>query len=558
VSDVDTDGDGTPDCNDGCPDDPNKIDPGQCGCGVSDVDTDGDGTPDCNDGCPDDPNKTEPGQCGCGVSDVDTDGDGVPDCVDNCIDTPNPDQADADGDGIGDACDTCTDTDGDGFGNPGYPANECEVDNCPDVYNPDQADYDGDGIGDLCDPCTTRPTLSLAGGEGCYAAGEIVTVTIEMTGLCDDQEVRGGQYFLAYDHSLLEFVSAAPSHPFPLEVYEDVPGSDGPGTIDYSTGVDFGDPATTEDGTVAILEFKVLGDACDVGGLVRFRENSPPTRLSDGIGLEVTVDTNDLGPIRLDVSAPTLTCPTDVTVYNIPGTCRGTPTWDDATAVDNCDDSPVVTQTGGPASGDTLAVGSYVVEYSATDECGNTSTCTFNVTVADNEDPSIGCPENITVNADAGCDEAYVTVPPAEVGDNCAVDTVVNDYNGTNNASDTYPVGTTTVKWTVTDIYGNTNTCEHTVTVTSDNELLVDVELDAPVTGTRCITFRLWDCDADTPVEIESEVEFANGLATGVLLIVPCGNYVCITAKDELHTLQRTAESVRCSVCSSSLAVMQT
>jgi hypothetical protein len=80
VSDVDTDGDGTPDCNDSCPNDPQKTSPGVCGCGVSDVDSDGDGTPDCNDSCPNDPKKTSPGVCGCGVSDVDTDGDGTPDC----------------------------------------------------------------------------------------------------------------------------------------------------------------------------------------------------------------------------------------------------------------------------------------------------------------------------------------------------------------------------------------------------------------------------------------------------------------------------------------------
>ena len=42
----DTDGDGTLDCNDNCPNDPDKIEPGQCGCGVPDTDTDGDGTAD--------------------------------------------------------------------------------------------------------------------------------------------------------------------------------------------------------------------------------------------------------------------------------------------------------------------------------------------------------------------------------------------------------------------------------------------------------------------------------------------------------------------------------
>jgi hypothetical protein len=86
VSDVDTDGDGTPDCNDLCPADPAKTEAGVCGCGVSDVDTDGDGTPDCNDLCPADPGKTDPGICGCGVADSDTNGNGTVDCLEQGAD----------------------------------------------------------------------------------------------------------------------------------------------------------------------------------------------------------------------------------------------------------------------------------------------------------------------------------------------------------------------------------------------------------------------------------------------------------------------------------------
>jgi hypothetical protein len=62
---ADTDHDGTPDCLDGCPYDPQKIAPGACGCNIPDVDTDGDGVPDCNDLCPYDPNNTAVNQCGC-------------------------------------------------------------------------------------------------------------------------------------------------------------------------------------------------------------------------------------------------------------------------------------------------------------------------------------------------------------------------------------------------------------------------------------------------------------------------------------------------------------
>jgi hypothetical protein len=96
-----------------------------------DTDSDGDGTLDCNDGCPNDPDKAAPGSCGCGTPDTDTDGDAIADCVDNCPTTENTDQFDADNDGVGNACD-----------------------NCPDESNADQADADGDGIGDACDALT--------------------------------------------------------------------------------------------------------------------------------------------------------------------------------------------------------------------------------------------------------------------------------------------------------------------------------------------------------------------------------------------------------------------
>ncbi|MGV7224590.1 MAG: PKD domain-containing protein [Nitrospinales bacterium] len=67
---------------DSCPSDPNKTEPGACGCGIADVDTDGDGTLDCIDNCDSDPGKILPGACGCGVADVDTDGDSIFDCAD--------------------------------------------------------------------------------------------------------------------------------------------------------------------------------------------------------------------------------------------------------------------------------------------------------------------------------------------------------------------------------------------------------------------------------------------------------------------------------------------
>lgn len=90
ISDADDrDEDETPDCVDRCPDDPDKsISGGVCGCGVPDVDSDGDAVFDCYDACPDDGNKVEEGLCGCGAADDDADLDGVVDCDDACLGTP--------------------------------------------------------------------------------------------------------------------------------------------------------------------------------------------------------------------------------------------------------------------------------------------------------------------------------------------------------------------------------------------------------------------------------------------------------------------------------------
>ncbi len=116
---TDTDGDGFGDpgfAANTCPLDncPGVANPGQ-------QDTDLDGVGDACDNCP---YATNPSQ-------TDIDADGVGDLCDNCVTVANRSQQDTDGDNIGDACDPCTDTDGDGYGDPGFPANVCPVDCAP-------------------------------------------------------------------------------------------------------------------------------------------------------------------------------------------------------------------------------------------------------------------------------------------------------------------------------------------------------------------------------------------------------------------------------------------
>ncbi|CAN2041068.1 hypothetical protein GMMP15_260026 [Candidatus Magnetomoraceae bacterium gMMP-15] len=166
VPDTDSDGDKAPDCHDECPNDPGKIYPAICGCGVEDTDSDEDGTADCEDKCPYDLNKIEPGKCGCGVKDTDSDNDGTPDCYDNCPDDPDklePGQCgcgipdtDSDGDRTADCNELCdNDPNKTEPGECGCGTPDTDVDNdgtldCHDAfpYNPNEwLDTDLDGIG---------------------------------------------------------------------------------------------------------------------------------------------------------------------------------------------------------------------------------------------------------------------------------------------------------------------------------------------------------------------------------------------------------------------------
>jgi len=79
---ADADADFTCDDADACPTDPNKTEPGLCGCFALDIDSDGDSLCDVDDGCPDDAYKSEPGDCGCGQPEDDSDDDGLADCID--------------------------------------------------------------------------------------------------------------------------------------------------------------------------------------------------------------------------------------------------------------------------------------------------------------------------------------------------------------------------------------------------------------------------------------------------------------------------------------------
>lgn len=182
---------------------------------------------------------------------------------------------------------------------------------------------------------------------------------------------------------------------------------------------------------------------------------------------------------------PTIACPADITANTDAGICSAVVNFPMAIASDNC--SATVSQTGGLPSGSNFPVGINTVEFTATDGSGNTTVCSFTITVTDNELPTMVC-QNITIQLD-DFGNAAITAADVDGGstDNCGISFV----SVSPSAFDCSDVGDNTVVLTITDIHGNSNTCTAIVTVedvTPPTAVCqnITVELD-PVTGTVTI-----------------------------------------------------------------------
>lgn len=87
-----------------------------------------------------------------------------------------------------------------------------------------------------------------------------------------------------------------------------------------------------------------------------------------------------LTEVVAETENPVITCPADVTVFVPAGEQYTLPDYTgDATATDNCNPDPVITQS--PAPGTMVGIGVTTMTMTATDAAGNEDSCTFTVTV---------------------------------------------------------------------------------------------------------------------------------------------------------------------------------
>jgi gliding motility-associated-like protein len=187
---------------------------------------------------------------------------------------------------------------------------------------------------------------------------------------------------------------------------------------------------------------------------------------TDPTGNAVTCSFN---VIVKDTQAPVIVgCPSDITI-EAQASCQATVPWTAPSASDNCSYTLSATH----APGTVFSAGTTLVTYTATDPEGNSSTCSFNVTVKDTQAPVIvGCPSDITIEAQASCQVTAFWTPPS-ASDNCSATFSTSHAPGT-----AFSFGTTQVTYTATDPAGNSSTCSFNLIVRDTQAPVIDCPQD--------------------------------------------------------------------------------
>ncbi len=160
-----------------------------------------------------------------------------------------------------------------------------------------------------------------------------------------------------------------------------------------------------------------------------------------------------------DNTAPDINYQANIVVSNDFGKCEAKVTYN-VLAKDNCG---TVTVSYAPPSGSFFTVGTKMVTVTATDECGNKSSKSFNVIVKDTEKPVAKCkPATVTLLNGT----AVISASDVDDGstDNCGIQSVTvapKVFTCSN-------IGINNVELTITDIHGNVSKCQTTVEVVGE------------------------------------------------------------------------------------------
>ncbi|MEX1192069.1 MAG: HYR domain-containing protein [Brumimicrobium sp.] len=220
----------------------------------------------------------------------------------------------------------------------------------------------------------------------------------------------------------------------------------------------------------------VVDNCTSLGDMVLDQSIAPGTPITSDQDITITA-TDETGNESsciftveiVDTVSPSVTCPSGQTQETANGTCDTliSDYTDEVVWTDNCTSSFSDMTFQQSPSPSTVISGVSTVTIVATDSSGNSSSCDFDVTVIDVEEPTITCPSDEDVFVNSACDvslQDYTSA--ATVNDNCSAigditlqqspsaSTVVSD-NGTAQL----------ITLTAEDEAGNTNSCDFEITL---------------------------------------------------------------------------------------------
>ncbi|MFN8396140.1 MAG: HYR domain-containing protein [Bacteroidia bacterium] len=310
--------------------------------------------------------------------------------------------------------------------------------------------------------------------------------------------------------------------------------------------------ANATDNCAVTISYSIApGSSFPVGTSTVTATATDPGGNSASCTFTVTVNDNEAPVIECNagglISGPNANFANDVTLNVDPGLC--TALFDYTNDVsDNCPGF-TETQTAGRPSGSNFPVGTTTNTFVVTDARGNSTVCSFNVTVIDNEAPTISCPANIASGTGPGACNASVNFSVTAT-DNCAALVSLSHASGTQ-----FPVGTTTVSATATDPSGNSASCTFDVTVT-DNQapnaicqnltVVLDANDSARVEPTMVNNGSADNCGIDSLALDICNFYCQNVGATTVTLTVFDVNGNTSTCTAVVTTLDQTAPTAVC------------
>lgn len=268
-----------------------------------------------------------------------------------------------------------------------------------------------------------------------------------------------------------------------------------------------------------------------------------------------------------DIQSPTIKAPATVTV-NATADCTatevvlGTPvTSDNCSVASVTNNAPVV-----------YPVGNTIVIWTVKDASGNIATSSQTITVNDVTLPTITAPAAVTVNlAATGCTApaSAVVLGTPVTADNCSVASV------TNNAPKFYPLGNTTVTWTVKDKSNNSATATQIVTIkdvtlptitapaavitnTTFNCKATGIALGTPVTADNCSVASVKnDAPASFPIGNTTVTwtvkDGSNNIATATQLVTIKGPDTTISYNEGKLSVAETAATYKWMTCSNGI-----